>query len=189
MIETERLLLRRWREEDREPFARMNADPAVMEYFPAPLTRGESDALMNRCSGAIEVRGWGLWAAELRGEKRFIGLIGLSAPAFHAHFTPCVEIGWRLSRDAWGQGLATEGARAALRYGFEQIGLSEVISFTSEGNLRSRRVMEKIGMNRNPADDFDHPHLIPGHRLRRHVLYRIGQSKYLADRSLTEAAQ
>jgi RimJ/RimL family protein N-acetyltransferase len=180
MIETERLLLRYWNEEDREPFAGINADPVVMEYFPAQLTRQESDALMNRCKGAIEVRGWGLLAAELRSESRFIGLIGLSHPGFHAHFTPCVEIGWRLSRDVWGQGLATEGAQAVLRYAFHRIGLREVVSLTAEINLRSRRVMEKIGMRYNPADDFNHPNMIQGHRLRRHVLYRISAGDMLA---------
>ena len=173
MIETARLLLRRWKDSDREPFARLNADPQVMEFFPRPLTRPESDALAERIERGIEERGFGLYAAELRESGAFIGFIGLSVPAFEARFTPCVEIGWRLAAGYWNRGLATEGARAVARHAFEGLALQAIVSFTAVQNLASRRVMEKIGMTRDPSDDFDHPHLPEGHRLRRHVLYRL----------------
>ena len=170
---TERLLLRRWREDDREPFAALNADPAVMEHFPAPLSRAESDAFIDRVAPQLEQRGWGLWALEVRDTGAFIGYTGLAAPRFDAHFTPAVEVGWRLARDAWGFGFATEAARAALAVGFGSIGLDEIVSFAAVGNARSRAVMERIGMTHDVADDFDHPALPEGHRLRRHVLYRL----------------
>ena len=173
MIETERLRLRAWRESDREPFFRMNSDPAVMRHFPATLTREESDALVDRIEAQWAARGFTPYAAELRESGGFIGFIGLSVPLFEAHFTPCVEIGWRLAAAYWNRGLATEGARAALRHGFEAMGLAEVVAFTVPANLASRRVMEKIGMTRDPADDFEHPQMPEGHALRRHVLYRI----------------
>lgn len=173
MAETERLILRRWRVQDREPFARLNADPLVMEHFPACLTREESDAGVDRVEAHFEKHGFGLFAAELRASGQFIGFIGLNIPDFEAHFTPCVEIGWRLAREHWGRGLATEGARAAVRYGFGTLGLRELVAFTVPANIRSRSVMEKLGMSRDPADDFDHPRLEPGHPLRRHVLYRL----------------
>jgi len=172
MIETERLRLREWREDDWEPFARMNADPRVMEYFPAALTPEETAAAMERGRAHCARHGFGWWAAELKETGAFIGFIGLAVPAFEAHFTPCVEIGWRLAAEYWGRGLATEGARAALRYGFEELRLAEIVSFTTVGNVRSRRVMEKLRMTRNPADDFDHPRIAQGHPQRRHVLYR-----------------
>jgi len=176
ILETERLLLRRWRESDREPFALLNAEPRVMEFMPRPLSRQKSDALADRIEAHFERHGFAQFAAELRGERRFIGFIGLSVPDFEAAFTPCVEIGWRLSADYWGQGLATEGARATLRYAFNVLELDEVVSFTAPGNLRSRRIMEKIGMTRDCADDFDHPKLPERHPLRRHVLYRLRRS-------------
>ncbi|WP_307801619.1 GNAT family N-acetyltransferase [Microbispora triticiradicis] len=169
-IRTDRLVLRRWREDDKEPFAALNADPVVMEHFPATLTREESDALVERAEAAIEERGFGWWAVEVDGE--FIGFTGLSVPAFTAHFTPCVEIGWRLARSAWGHGYATEAARASLEYGFGTLGLTEVVSFTAVPNLRSQAVMRRLGMTRDPGEDFDHPVLPEGHPLRRHVLYR-----------------
>lgn len=173
MIETSRLLLRTWRESDREPFRRMNRDPRVMEYFPKLLSPGESDELAARIDAHFERHGYGLFAAELRESGVFAGFIGLSVPSFEAHFTPCVEIGWRLDAAYWNRGLATEGARAVMRYGFEVLGLREIVSFTAPANLRSIRVMEKLGMQRDPADDFDHPRLEEGHPLRRHVLYRL----------------
>ena len=173
MIVTERLILRPWRESDREPFARINADPAVMEHFPAPLSRRESDEGVAHVEAHFRQRGFGPFAAELREEHAFIGFIGLSVPNFDAHFTPCVEIGWRLAAACWGRGLATEGALAAVRYGFETLALNELVSFTVAANIRSRRVMEKIGMTHDPADDFDHPNLPAGHALERHVLYRL----------------
>ncbi len=172
MIETPRLLLRRWRAEDREPFYRINSDPLAMRYFQSTLSRAESDALADRIEAGFDQRGFGLWAAELGETGAFGGYIGLWVPAFEAHFTPCVEIGWRLAPDLWKQGLATEGARAVLQHAFESLGLAEVVSFTTTANLASRRVMEKIGMTRDPADDFDHPRFPEGHPLRRHVLYR-----------------
>ena len=173
MIQTQRLLLRRWTEADREPFARLNADPRVMEFFPRCLAREESDRIAGQIEGIIEERGFGFWAAELTGNGTFIGFIGLSVPAFEAHFTPCVEIGWRLAAEYWNRGLATEGATAAVSHAFGVLGLSELVSFTAEINVPSRRVMEKIGMTRDPTEDFDHPNVPAGHRLRRHVLYRL----------------
>jgi RimJ/RimL family protein N-acetyltransferase len=160
MIETPRLILRPWRESDRDPFARMNADPRVMEFFPACLSRAESDTLFDRARLCV-------LAAELRETGEFIGFIGLSSPTFEAHFTPCVEIGWRLAAEHWNRGLATEGARAVLA-----TASGPIVSFTSVQNVRSRRVMEKIGLTHDPADDFDHPSIPAGHPLRRHVLYR-----------------
>jgi RimJ/RimL family protein N-acetyltransferase len=171
-IETERLLLRTWQQADHEPFAQVNADPRVMEFFPACLSREESDALADRIEEHFQQRGFGLYAAELRSERRFIGFLGLYVPLFQAHFTPCVEIGWRLSAAHWGQGLATEGARAVVRHAFDSLNLGSLVSFTVPANIRSIRVMEKIGMHRDPAEDFDHPRLPEGHPLRRHVLYR-----------------
>lgn len=172
MLRTERLLLRPWRESDREPFATLNADPEVMEFFPAPLTRADSDALVDRILGAFAENGWGLWAAEVVDGPEFIGFIGLAVPRFEASFNPCVEVGWRLARSAWGHGYAPEGAAEALRFGFAEAGLSEILSFTSVINTKSRRVMEKIGMTHDPADDFDHPSVPIDSPLRRHVLYR-----------------
>ena len=173
MLETDGLLLRRWSDADREPFFRVNSDPRVMEFFPNRLSRAESDQFIERIEAHFRKHSFGLYAAELRENHAFVGFIGLSVPAFEAHFTPCVEIGWRLSADHWGRGLATEGARVVLKHAFEDLRLNEVVSFTTPANVRSRRVMEKIGMSHNPADDFDHPSLPDGHRLRRHVLYRV----------------
>lgn len=151
----------------------MNRDPAVMEYFPALLSYEESDAIVDRIEMRFVDRGFSLWAAELRQSGEFIGFTGLSIPAFQAAFTPCVEIGWRLAAQYWGNGLATEGARAVADYAFAILKLPELVSFTAIGNVRSRRVMEKIGMMRDPAEDFDHPSMPEGHPLRRHVLYRL----------------
>lgn len=172
-VRTDRLLLRPWREDDLEPFAALNADPAVMEHFAKPLERAESDAFVARIRAHFAREGFGFWAVEAPGIAPLVGMVGLARPAFEAHFTPCVEIGWRLARDYWGRGYATEAARAALGYGFEQLGLGEIVAFTATGNVRSRAVMERIGMARSADDDFDHPALPEGHRLRRHVLYRI----------------
>jgi RimJ/RimL family protein N-acetyltransferase len=172
MIETARLLLREWRSSDREPFARLNADPRVMEYFPARLSREQSDSLVDRVEAHFAKHGFGPFAAELRESGDFAGFVGLSIPPFEALFTPCVEIGWRLDAAYWGCGLATEGARAVMNYGFETLGLREIVSFTVPTNVRSRRVMEKLGMAHDAADDFDHPRIPDGHPLQRHVLYR-----------------
>ncbi len=174
-LRTERLILRRWRDSDRVPFQQMNADPRVMEFLPEPLTADASDALFDRIQAHIDRHGFGPFAIELTETGEFLGFVGLFAPEFDAHFTPAVEIGWRLAFESWGKGLATEGARAALDYGFNDLGLEQVISFTVPANLRSRRVMEKLGMTHDPRDDFDHPKLPEGHALRRHVLYRISR--------------
>ena len=172
-IRTERLLLRRWRDSDRLPFQAMNADQRVMEFMPARLSPEDSDELIVRAERHFERHGFGPFAVQLLDKLTFAGFIGLSIPAFDAPFMPPVEVGWRLAFDCWGRGLATEGARAVVRYGFEELGLGSVVSFTVPGNLRSRRVMEKIGMTHDPRDDFDHPLLPEGHPLRRHVLYRL----------------
>ena len=175
-IRTERLWLRRWRESDREPFAALNADPRVMEFFPSTMTCAESDTLAARIDTHFVERGFGLWAVEIPGRIAFAGYIGLSVPRFNAHFMPCVEIAWRLAAPWWGQGYATEGAQAALAFGFQELGLTEIVSFTATINVRSWRVMERIGMHHDVAGDFDHPVLPPGHPLRRHVLYRATPS-------------
>jgi RimJ/RimL family protein N-acetyltransferase len=173
VLETPRLLLRRWRDTDREPFAQMCADPLVMRHFPSTLTRDETDRMVDRNLAHFDRHGFGLYAAELRDPGLFIGFIGLAVPSFQAHFTPCVEIGWRLATAYWNRGLATEGARETLRYAFDSLHLPEVVSFTVPANLPSRRVMEKLGLTHDESDDFDHPNLPEGHPLRRHVLYRI----------------
>jgi RimJ/RimL family protein N-acetyltransferase len=171
-LRTRRLTLRRWRDSDRAPFAAMNADPEVMEHFPAALTREESDTMIERIESGFAAHGFGLWAVEVAASGEFVGFTGLSVPGFGAHFTPAVEVGWRLIRPAWGHGYASEAARRALAVGFDDFGLPEVVSFTAVPNVRSQAVMRRIGMTHDPADDFDHPSL-PGHRLQRHVLYRI----------------
>lgn len=172
---TPRLLLRHWLPRDLAPFAAMNADPEVMEHFPAPMSRAESDALASRAEEELASLGYGLWAVEERATGRFIGFTGLHPVTFEAPFVNglTVEIGWRLRRDAWGRGYAQEAARAARDHGFGSAGLPEIVSFTAATNRRSWHVMERIGMTRDPADDFDNPRLPPGHRLRRHVLYRL----------------
>ena len=177
MLETERLLLRRWQDSDREPFAAMNADPRVMEFFPGTLTREESDRLIDDIESHFDNRGFGLFAAELKAERTLIGFIGLHVASFQAHFTPCVEIGWRIAVPYWGKGLATEGSREVIRFAFEWLRLESLVSFTVPENVASRRLMEKLGMTHDPAEDFDHPKLPVGHRLRRHVLYRLKNPK------------
>jgi len=169
MIRTERLVLRDWRESDREPWAAMNADPRVREFFPSVLSREESDAAFDRFSSALAERGWGLWAVDLDGE--FLGFTGLANPHFH----PGTEIGWRFAVSAWGHGYATEAARAVLEFAFTELDLPEVISFTTVANVRSRAVMERLGMVRDPAEDFDHPNIEAGHPQRPHVFYRIAR--------------
>lgn len=173
-ITTERLFLRRWQESDRQPFRRLNADPRVMEYMPGLLKPEASDRLLDRIERHFQLHGFGLFAVELRQDQTFVGFLGLAVPAFDAPFMPAVEIGWRLAAEHWGKGLATEGAREVLRYGFEVAGLTSVVSFTVPTNARSRRVMERIGMTHDPSADFDHPSLPEGHALRRHVVYRLG---------------
>jgi len=178
ILRTGRLILRRWQDSDRQPFAAINADPRVMEFFPNLLTRRQSDDLIEKIEAAFTQRGFGLCAVELQSDHRFLGFIGLSVPGFQAHFTPCVEIGWRLATHAWGQGFATEGAWAIAAYAFDTLKLDALVSFTAEQNTRSRRVMERIGMTFNSADSFDHPNLPEGHLLRRHVLYRLRANEF-----------
>jgi ribosomal-protein-alanine N-acetyltransferase len=176
ILETERLILRNWRAADRQPFAQMNADPLVMEFMPATLSNSESDLLVDKIQKHFQTHGFGPFAAELRASHSFIGFIGLAIPSFQARFTPCVEVGWRLSAIHWGKGLATEGAREVMRYAFGVLRLDDVVSFTVPANVRSRRVMEKLGMTHDPTDDFDHPKLPEGHHLRPHLLYRLKAS-------------
>jgi RimJ/RimL family protein N-acetyltransferase len=181
-LTTARLTLRGWRPEDRQPFAALNSDPVVMEHFPAPLTRGESDALADRIENDRQRRGWGLWAAEVRGGAPFIGFIGLNPTNFDAHFTPAVEVGWRLDRPYWGFGYATEGAAAALDYAFTTLGLEEIVSMTTPANERSWRVMQRLGMSRRAEDDFDHPRVPQDSPVRPHVLYRLARGDWAARR-------
>jgi RimJ/RimL family protein N-acetyltransferase len=172
-LTTERLILRPWREEDRVEFASMSADPRVMEFMPGLLTRTQSDAVMERVREHWRKHDCGWWALEIRGGARFIGFAGLWKPTFSAHFTPCVEIGWRLAAEHWGKGYATEAARASLAYGFNHLAMNEIVSFTTVSNQRSRRVMKRLGMSHDASDSFEHPALTAGHPLRTHVLYRL----------------
>lgn len=174
-LHTERLLLREWRDEDLEPFAALNSDPEVMRFLPKLLSRDECEARIQSVRDHFREHGFGLWAVEVRGMTPFVGFVGLNVPKFTAPFTPCVEIGWRLAREAWGQGIATEAARAAVTFGFQQLGLPEILSFTVPDNVRSRRVMERLGMKHDSSEDFDHPLLAEGHPLRKHVLYRLSR--------------
>jgi len=178
-LTTDRLRLRQWRDSDRAPFAAINADPEVTRYLNGTRDRAESDALMDRFIAHWAEHGFGLWALERASDRRFIGYAGLWKPAFDAHFMPAVEVGWRLARDAWGFGYATEAARATVGFGFETLGLHEIVSFTVPANVRSRRVMERLGMHCDPADSFDHPRLPPGNPLRRHVLYRLRRDEWV----------
>lgn len=181
-LRTPRLLLRPWRDDDLAPFAALNADPRVMEHFPATLTRERSDAVAARIREKFDRQGFGFWAVEAPGVAPFVGFVGLSVPGFTAHFTPCVEIGWRLAFEHWNHGYATEAARAALKFGFGTLGLPEIVAFTVPANRRSRAVMERIGMSRDPAGDFEHPDVPEGHPIRPHVLYRLRDSAFRAAR-------
>jgi RimJ/RimL family protein N-acetyltransferase len=181
-IQTPRLILRLWRDSDYEPFAAMNADPRVREHFPNVLSRAESDASAERIRAHFEKHGFGLWAVEVRDGADFIGFTGLAHPSFAAPSGSTVEIGWRLAFEHWGRGYATEAAKHALAAGFEQLGLPEIVAFATVGNVRSRRVMEKIGLTHNSADDFDHPLLPPEHRVARHVLYRLRRADWVDSR-------
>jgi RimJ/RimL family protein N-acetyltransferase len=174
-LRTKRLVLRAWQESDLEPFAALNCDPRVMEHLPAVLSRAESDAAAARARAHFDEHGFGFWAVQVVGGASFIGFAGLARPRFDASFTPCVEIGWRLAREHWGRGYATEAARGALRFAFDDLALDEVLAWTVPANRRSLRVMDKLGMCHDPTHDFDHPRLPEGHPLRRHLLYRIGR--------------
>ena len=175
-LKTQRLRLRQWRDSDREPFAAMNADPAVMEFFPSVLNRQASDASIEAWQSQFAERGWSDWAVEVLETGAFIGFVGLTVPVRSLPFSPCVEIGWRLARAHWGRGYVTEAARQVLRIGFEQFSLDEIVSFTAVRNERSRAVMERIGMHRD--DDFDYPAFAEGHPLRRHCLYRLSRQQW-----------
>jgi ribosomal-protein-alanine N-acetyltransferase len=175
MLRTDRLVMRRWRDGDREPFAALNADPVVMEHFPALLTREQSDTMVDVIEQGFDRHQFGLWALEVADTGEFIGFTGLSVVRFDAPFAPAVEVGWRLAQPYWGHGYASEAARRAIANGFDDFGLAEIVSFTYVNNVRSRAVMERIGMTRDPADDFDHPRLPADSRLRPHVLYRISR--------------
>jgi len=166
-----RIALRPWQDRDADAFAAMNSDPRVMEFFVSPMSRSESDQLLLHMRGMIQERGWGWWCVDIQGECA--GFTGLSSPPYETPFTPCVEVGWRFRPQFWGYGYATEAALLALDYGFNTLQLQEIVSFTAAGNAPSRRVMERIGMHRDFAGDFDHPRLPAGHALRPHVLYRM----------------
>ena len=181
MIETDRLRLRRWEPKDLIPFANLNADPRVMEFFPASLTPEETKAMFVSLTERFDKHGFSFWATELKSTGEFIGFVGLNVPGYNLPFSPCVEIGWRIAFAHWGKGYAQEAADSSLRYGFKVLKLKEIVSFTTVGNARSCRVMNRIGMRRDPDGDFLHPRLPEGHALRPHVLYRIDRT--LADRA------
>ncbi len=181
-IETQRLLLRQWKAADRERFAALNADPIVMEHFPAPLTREESDTLADRCERLIAERRWGAWATEIKATGEFIGLVGLHIPQDDLPVSPCVEILWRLAQAHWRKGFATEAARGALHIGFEILQLPEIVSFTVPSNNRSRAVMERLGMKMDAAT-FEHPSLPDGHVLRTHCNYRLSRDSWLSGKA------
>lgn len=180
--ETERLLLRQWKPTDRASFAALNSDPRVMEFLPGVLTRAESDAMADCCESLIRERGWGFWAAELKGSGECIGFVGLHIPSAQLPLSPCVEVGWRLAFEQWGKGLATEAAQKALQIGFEVLGFQEIVSFTAVGNRRSRAVMERLTMRESGT--FEHPHVPEGSPLRLHCLYRLQHDHMGHDKSL-----
>ncbi len=177
-IRTPRVLLRHWRPEDLAPFAAMGADPEVMEHFPHTLSSAQSAALMDRIEGELLERSYGLWALELPGEVAFGGFLGILPVPAEMPFAPAIEIGWRLARPLWGRGLASEAARAVLVSAFGELELDELVAYTAVGNERSRRLMLRLGMQRDPSEDFLHPHLPPRDRLAAHVLYRLTASDW-----------
>ena len=178
-IQTERLILRRWTDADRAPFAALNTDPEVMRHFPAPWPAQQSHSVIDSWLAQFDSQGWSNWAVEVRRTGEFVGFIGLTVPRRRLPCSPCVEIGWRLARGHWGRGLASEAAREALRIGFERLGLAEIVSFTALGNLRSRAVMERIGMQ-DATENFEHPGVPEGHPLRPHCLYRLSRDRWSA---------
>jgi len=175
-LQTQRLILRRWRPTDHDLFAAMNADPIVMQHFPAVMSLEETAAAIARIEAHFDRHGYGLWAVDIPHVTSFAGFIGLNIPSYQTHFTPCHEISWRLATKYWSQGFATEGARAVARFAFNALDLPEIVSYTAVGNLRSRRVMERLGMTHHPQEDFAHPLLPEEHPLSRHVLYRLTRS-------------
>jgi len=182
VLVTARLIMREFRAADRAPFAVMNSDPVVMEHFVAPMSAGQSDALVDRILEQWRVAGWGLWALQRRDCGEFIGCAGLWPVRFEAHFPPKVEVGWRLAAEHWGQGFATEAACAAVDFAFHTLGWSDLVSFTAEGNVRSRAVMERLGMRRAPAWDFLHPLVPTGHPSRPHVVCRLTAADWTTHR-------
>ena len=172
-IQTPRLILRRWAKEDLAAFATLNADPEVMRFFPSPIDEAETAILIAKFELSFEENGFGPWAVEIAWARTLIGFCGLSRPEFDAPFMPAVEIGWRFAHGSWGNGYATEAAEAAMTYGFDEVGLDEIVSFTVPDNQRSRRVMERLGMTQDPNGSFDHPKLPEGDPLQHHVLYRM----------------
>ncbi|MHB1576956.1 MAG: GNAT family N-acetyltransferase [Candidatus Dormibacteria bacterium] len=189
VVSTKRLTMRQFRPSDRAPFAALNADPAVMDLFPRPLSYAESDQLADRIEAHWRARGFGLWALEVKATGSFIGFTGLSVPGFQAAFTPAVEVGWRLARDAWGFGYATEAGAASLRFGFQGLSLQEIVSFTSQLNHRSRAVMERLGMVHRMEEDFRHPNLPLDHVLSQHVLYRISRQRWQSLPLMAESSE
>ena len=176
-LETARLLLRQWIEQDLPNFATLNSDPEVMEYFPALLSREESNAITEKCKSLIAEKGWGVWAVELKSSGEFIGFVGLHTPKPNLAFSPCVEISWRLHKKFWGSGYATEAAQEALSYAFNALNLNEVVSFTATTNSRSRSVMERLGFS-NTHENFEHPDIQKGHSLSKHILYKITKKQW-----------
>jgi RimJ/RimL family protein N-acetyltransferase len=179
VLVTDRLVMREWRDSDKAPYADMCADPEVMEHFPATLTAQQSSEMVDSMVASWEERGFGLWACERRDSGEFVGYVGLSSPRYQAHFTPCVEVGWRLARSHWGHGFAPEAGAAALQWGFTHLVLPDdrIVSFTTTRNLNSQRVMQKLGLTHDARDDFDHP-LLPDWPDRRHVLYQITRDQW-----------
>jgi len=180
MYETKRLILRNWRDSDTEPFIKLNQDKEVRRYFPNILSSEETIASINKIKNNFATRGFSWYAAELKENHKFIGFIGLEVPGFEAHFTPCIEIGWRLAHEYWGQGLATEGAKKCLEIGFNEYNFNEIVAFTAKINKPSERVMQKLGMVHDAQDDFYHPKMQKEHLLSLHVLYRLSKSNFLS---------
>ena len=180
ILRTRRLILRQWKDSDLLPFAKMNADHRVMEFMLGKMTKEETCQSIEGIKKHFDAHGFGRWAVELTESGKFIGFVGISIPPYTLPFSPCVEIAWRICPEEWGRGYAPEAAKEVLRDGFERVGLEEIVSFTTLTNLKSRRVMEKLGMQHCPDQNFDHPMVPEGHRLRRHVLYRMGKSDWSA---------
>ena len=177
MLKTERLILRQWTNDDLASFSNISGDAEVMEFYPKPLTEEEGYSLGARFQSLINERGWGFWAIEIPGQKKFIGFVGLHIPKENLPFSPCVEIGWRLAKEYWNQGYATEAAQESLSYAFAKLNLNEVVSFTTLANLRSQAVMQKIGMS-NTGDNFMHPDIDVTHPQCEHVLYKINKLEW-----------
>ncbi|MBX3659460.1 MAG: GNAT family N-acetyltransferase [Ramlibacter sp.] len=187
LLTSARVRLRPWADADRAPFAALNADPEVMAHFPARLSRAQCDEMVDRISHFIEENGWGFWAADRLAADgtppQFMGFVGLNRPMADLPFKPCVEIGWRLARPFWGQGLASEAAQLALRVGFDSLGLDEIVAFTAVGNQRSRAVMHRLGLQESPGERFEHPSVPVGHPVRPHCLYRLPRRQWAARQS------